>query len=162
VSDITELERRITAALKRIDAGVDAMAKVPADGGADGGGDEVTALKEALEVEKNTNAQLEERVAAIKDKQETLVKDLEGKIADLAATVTLQKTDAERLLMVNAQLRESNEELRTANEGGVGDAGMINKAIQAELDALHATRKSDLAELETIMDELKPLIGEGA
>ena len=158
MSDITELERRITAALTRIDAGVDGMAKVPA---AEDAG-EIAALKEALEVEKTASAQLEERVAAIKEKQETLIKDLEAKIADLTSTVAQQETDAKRLLMVNAQLRESNDELRVSNESGVGDAHLVNKAMQTELEALRATRKADLAELETIMDELKPLIGEGA
>ncbi len=157
MSDITELERRITAALTRIDAGVDGMAQSP-----DGDAGEVAALKEALEVEKTANAQLEERVAAIKDKQETLIKDLEAKVSDLTSTVTQQETDAKRLLMVNAQLRESNDELRESNESGVGDAHLINKAMQTELEALRATRKADLAELETIMGELKPLIGEGA
>jgi len=158
VSDITELERRITAALTRIDAGVDGMAQAPA---AEDAG-EIAALKEALEVEKTASAQLEERVAAIKEKQETLIKDLEAKIADLTSTVAQQETDAKRLLMVNAQLRESNDELRVSNESGVGDAHLVNKAMQTELEALRATRKADLAELETIMDELKPLIGEGA
>jgi len=158
VSDITELERRITAALARIDVGVDGMAQAPA---AEDAG-EIAALKEALEVEKAASAQLEERVAAIKEKQETLIKDLEAKISDLTSTVAQQETDAKRLLMVNAQLRESNDELRESNESGVGDAHLVNKAMQTELEALRATRKADLAELETIMSELKPLIGESA
>ena len=158
MSDITELERRITAALARIDVGVDGMAQAPA---AEDAG-EIAALKEALEVEKAASAQLEERVAAIKEKQETLIKDLEAKISDLTSTVAQQETDAKRLLMVNAQLRESNDELRESNESGVGDAHLVNKAMQTELEALRATRKADLAELETIMSELKPLIGESA
>ena len=157
MSEITELERRITAALTRIDAGVDALGQIP-----DGDAGEVAALKESLEVEKTANAQLEERVAAIKEKQETLIKELEAKVADLTATVAQQESDAKRLLMVNAQLRESNDELRESNESEVGDAHLINKAMQTELEALRATRKADLAELETIMDELKPLIGEDA
>ena len=158
MSDIAELERRITAALERIGTGVDSL------GTASGAVDEseVIALKEALEAEKLANAQLEERVSAIKQKQETTITEMEARIATLSKDLSRQEADAKKLLTVNAQLRESNDELRASNESGVGDAHLINKAMQTDLEALRATRKADLAELETIMDELKPLIGEGA
>lgn len=158
MSDIAELERRITAALERIGTGVDGLGAV----GADADGNEVDALREALEAEKIANAQLEERVTAIKEKQETTVKDMESRIEALSTEVSKHEADAKKLLHVNAQLRESNDALRESNESGVGDAHLINKAMQTDLEALKATRKADLAELETIMDELKPLIGEGA
>ncbi|WP_456389205.1 hypothetical protein [Profundibacter sp.] len=158
MSDIAELERRITAALERIGTGVDGMDA--AGGTADDG--EAAALKEALEAEKLANAQLEERVSAIKQKQETTVKEMQERIEVLGKDLSRQEADAKKLLKVNAKLRESNDELRAANESGVGDAHLINKAMQTDLEALRATRKADLAELETIMAELKPLIGEGA
>lgn len=160
MSDIAELERRITAALERIGTGVDGLGAAGAGDGADG--NEVDALREALEAEKIANAQLEERVTAIKEKQETIVKDMEARIEDLTTEMSKHEADAKKLLHVNAQLRESNDALRESNESGVGDAHLINKAMQTDLEALKATRKADLAELETIMAELKPLIGEGA
>lgn len=157
MSDIAELERRITAALERIGTGVDGMGAVGATGG-----DETQALRDALEAEKIANAQLEERVSAIKQKQETTIKDMEARIEALSAEAAKHETDAKKMLHVNAQLRESNDALRESNENGGGDSHLINKAMQTDLEALKATRKSDLAELETIMAELKPLIGEGA
>jgi len=60
---------------------------------------------------------------------------------------------------VNEQLRESNNALRKANEAGVGDAHLINKAMLAELEALRATRVADMGEMESIMDAIKPMIG---
>lgn len=158
MSDIAELERRIIAGLERIGAGIDGL------GAAGGGTDasELAALRDALEAEKLANAQLEERVSAIKEKQETTVKAMEETISTLTKDASKHEADAKKLLNVNAQLRESNDALRVANESGVGDAHLINKAMQTELDALHSTRKADLAELETIMAELKPLIKEGA
>lgn len=154
MSDIAELERRIIAALERIDSGVDGLG---AAGGADDA--EITALRDSLESEKLANAQLEERVSAIKQKQETTIKEMEGKIKTLTTDLTKHEADAKKLLNVNAQLRESNDALREANENKVGDAHLINKAMQTELESLRTTRKADMAELETIMAELKPLIG---
>jgi len=156
VSEITELERRITDALARIDAGVDTLGQ----GGAGEGTGDTAALQEALEAEKAANAQLEERVAAIKDKQETLIKDLEKQVSDLTATVARQEEDAKTLIALNNELREATEAQQATS--GDKDAELVNKALQAELEALQTARKADLAELETIMTELKPLIGEGA
>ncbi len=158
MSDIAELEHRITAALERIGTGVDGLAA--ADASADG--NEADTLREALEAEKTANAQLEERVSAIKEKQETTIKDMESRIETLTTEKSKHEADAKKLLHVNAQLRESNDALRESNESGVGDAHLINKAMQTDLEALKATRNADLAELETIMAELKPLIGKGA
>lgn len=154
MSDIAELERRIIAALERIDSSVDGF---EASGGADDA--EVAALRESLEAEKLANAQLEERVSAIKQKQETTVKEMDEKIKALTTDLAKHEADAKKLLNVNAQLRESNDALREANENQVGDAHLINKAMQTELESLRTTRKADMAELETIMAELKPLIG---
>ena len=161
MSDIAELERRIMAALERIGTGVDgltvsAVASEPVV--ADDNG-EAAALKEALEAEKLANAQLEERVSAIKQKQETTVTEMQEQIKTLTTDMSKHEADAKKLLHVNAQLRESNDALRAANESGVGDAHLINKAMQTELESLRTTRKADMAELETIMNELKPLMG---
>lgn len=158
MSDIAELERRIISALERIGTGVDGLG--PASGPVDS--NEADDLRQALEAEKLANAQLEERVSSIKQKQETTIKEMQARIEELTTTVSKKETDAKKLLNVNAQLRESNDALRESNESGVGDAHLINKAMQTDLEALKATRKADLAELETIMAEIKPLIGEGA
>jgi len=68
--------------------------------------------------------------------------------------------DAKTLIALNNELREANEAGRSASDDK--DAEVVNKALQTELEALQTARKADLAELETIMTELKPLIGEGA
>ena len=61
MTDITELEGRITAALERIGSGVQALSAVPPEPEAapvDEG--EIARLREALDIEKEANAQLEE------------------------------------------------------------------------------------------------------
>ena len=47
-----------------------------------------------------------------------------------------------------------------AAAAGIGDAHLVNKAMLAELDALRATRLTELAEMEEILAELSPLIAE--
>ena len=58
----------------------------------------------------------------------------------------------------NAQLAEACAALREANAEGVGDAGLINAALQAELDAVHAARRADVAEADAILSVLTPLV----
>ncbi len=135
MNEITDFEGRITMALERINAGLDTMAA--------SGADDSAALNEALDGEKMANAQLQERIDALGEKlnqQENQLRDLE---------------------QVNKELDENNAELRLSREEISADADAANKAIQSELESLRATRKTDLAELQTIMDELKPIIAGG-
>lgn len=159
MSEIEELERRLNSALNRIETGVAGLARPVADANTS---DESNELKEALEAEKMANAQLEERVKAIKSKQENMVASLETQVKDLAQTAANDAATLRQLKQVNAQLRESNAALREANEAGVGDAHLINKAMLAELEALRATRAADVSDMDAILADLKPLIGEGA
>jgi len=160
VSDIADFESRIAAALGRINAGLDSMA---ASGAVDADKEtgDLDKLNEALEAEKMANAQLEERVSAIKDKQETTIKEMEERIRSLDEKVAELDIQASNLKQVNQQLEATNEELRIAGEKNVGEADLLNKTMQDELETLRATRKADLAELETIMSELKPMIAGG-
>lgn len=158
MSDISGLEQRITAALDRIGNGLNRMSQseaAPADPG------ELAALQELLDGEKLANAQLEERVKAIKEKQESLVRDLEIEVTSLRADIAAKNEDAERLKNINGRLRRNNRALRDANAQGVGDPDLINNAMVVELDALRANHESDRAELDSILVELKPLV-EGA
>ena len=59
---------------------------------------------------------------------------------------------------MNAQLRSNNTALRKANAAGVGDAGLINRAMEAELNGLRAAQMADREELAAVLEELKPLI----
>jgi len=164
MSNIAEFESRITAALERIGSGLDALSQSPDQALSEPQVDseEMAGLSEALEAEKMANAQLQERVNAIKEKQETSVQDMQVKIEELTAKLSNQEVEGRKLKQVNSQLNESNEALSKANEEGVGDAHLINKAMQTELESLRATRKADLSELETIMGELKPILAGGS
>ena len=151
MTDITELERRITAALDRIGNGVDRMA-----GGADAG------LAEALEAERMANAQLEERVRAIKETQETTVATLEQEVASLRDALAATDADLQQVRSVNAELRASNAALRDANAEGLADASMVNTALQAELEAVKALQAGDRAEVDRVLATIEPMLEESA
>jgi len=159
MADVAELEKRIAAALDRIGAGLSALSGGGAPGG---GGDELASLQEILETERTANAQLEQRVVAIKEKQEKLVAMLEAEVARLREESTAHEAAIQQVKRVNHRLRENNRALREANRQGVGNPELINAGMVAELDALRATHDSDRAELDAILVELKPLVEGGA
>lgn len=158
MTDVSGLEQRITTALDRISTGLSQLAQSEAPNSDPG---EVQMLQDALQGEKIANAQLEERVRAIKDKQESLVKSLETEVTNLRAELAAGSENNARLKGINGRLRRNNRALRDANSQGVGDPELINDGMVVELDALRASRDSDRAELDSILDELKPLF-EGA
>jgi DNA repair exonuclease SbcCD ATPase subunit len=165
MNEIAELERRIAYAMERIAKGVEALDKavpVPPVAVADGGdAAELDALRTALAEERLANAQLEERVRAIKHKQEIQAANL---ITEQAATrEKLSQLDSElsRLRKANEQLQSSNAALRAANESGVGEPHLINKSMMAELESMRAARQVDIAEAEAIKVALVPLLVAG-
>jgi len=151
MSQIEDLGQRITAALDRIDRAVEGM-------GASADASEVADLKQALEDERLANAQLEERVKAIKDKQDARLSELEANEAKNRETLAELDDQLQRLRKANEQLRKNNVALRDANSEGVGEPHLINKAMLAELEGLRASRSSDASEAAAILDALKPLV----
>ena len=88
MSQIEELQRRITAAMERIGTGVEALsAASPATDG-----DNPT-LEAALEDERLANAQLEERLKSLKERYEKEIDALRAKNVD-AEEVPLHRDDA--------------------------------------------------------------------
>ncbi len=169
--DISELERRILFALERIDRGVDGLAlggsiapqvfaaQVAA---APGHSAEAEELRAELDAERSANAQLTERVRAIKDKQETIVADLEKKVARLTLQLDTAGAELQRQRRLNADLVGTNQALSDAARDGVTEPELLNRALMTELAALRTARAAEMAEMEEIMAELKPLIGEVA
>jgi chromosome segregation ATPase len=151
MSDIAELEGRVSRALDRI---TDAVSRIPRGGGED--------LSEALAAEREANAQLEARVAAIKERQETKVAALEAEVRELRAALLDRDGQLQRMREVNAGLRESNATLREANAVGLGDAALVNSAMEAEIAALRATDDARRVEIDEILARLEPLIEERA
>lgn len=153
MSNVTELEQRISVAMDRIEKGLGDMAEqVPAVDGA--------ALEAQLEDERSANAQLEERVKALKERQDTKISELEARVSFQRDQMTALDTELQRLRASSADMREVNAQLRVAATDGVAEPELINRAMLAEVEALSAQRASESAEVDAILQELKPLIEE--
>lgn len=163
MNDISELERRILYALDRIGTVVDTMSGAVAPM-PQSTPDPVEAerLRAELETERSANAQLTERVRAIKDKQETMVAALEARVARLTQQIDAQGAELQRQRRINAELTEAHRALSDAARNGMADPHLLNQSLATELEALRAARAAEMAEMEEILAELKPLIGEVA
>ncbi len=162
--DIVELERRITAALDRIGRGLSDLGDLGAQVAVDES--EVEELRAALEDEKLVTAQLEERIRTLHARQDAKLAEVTARAEEQAGALATLDTELQRLRAANDQLRASNVALREANEQGVGEAHLINKAMLAELEGLRAARAADAAETGAILSAMEPLLsddqGEGA
>lgn len=160
MAEIAELESRITAALDRIMAGVGAMSAVRAQPAQTGDDPQVAGLLAQLAEEKTVTAQLEERVRALKDRQDGQMANLKAREEQGRARLASVDRDIQKLRQANAELRANNVKLREALATGIAEPELINKAMAAELDALRALRAADAAEVDLVIDALTPIIEE--
>lgn len=160
MTELPELEMRITAALDRIKSSIGELsAPVVAPEAPSGPSDaDVTAMSAKLAEEQTANAQLEERVKLLKERQDGKLSELESNVEAGRARAARMDRELQRLRQVNAELRDINSKLREAVTAGVSEPHLVNKAMLAELEALRATRASDAAEMDAILQELTPII----
>lgn len=155
MSDIVELERRLTAAMDRIARGVDGIG-----GAGTADADELAALKQALEDERLVTAQLEERVRTLHAREEEATAALQAELDSTRNAMQRLDSELQRLRKANEQLRDSVAQLSEANAAGVAEPHLINKAMLAELEVLRAARAADVAEADAIMATIAPLLSE--
>lgn len=150
MSNIDELQSRITAAMDRVAQGLENLssgAPVP---------DPSVVL--ALEEERTANAQLTERVRALKTKSDAELAALRAQVEEMQARMAQLDVELQRVRRANGQLTDACAALMKANEEGVGEPHLINKAMLAELEALRAARAADTAEASAILAALGPLV----
>lgn len=151
MSDINELGSRLATALERISSGLDGLSA------GQGAGDD-SGLQAQLDEERTANAQLVERVRALKDRQDSMIQQLEARVAAQAEQMAQLDGELQRLRASNADMREMNAQLRSAAAEGSAEAELINRALMAEIDALQAQRSADAAEVDAIVNTLKPML----
>jgi len=153
MGQIDELEQRISSALDRIGQGLEGVAQ----------SDETPASAEVmaeLNAERDANAQLEERLKALRERTSANTVQLEQKVERLQAQLAASEAQTAKLRGLNDRLHHAVEHLRRQNESMVGDPHLVNKAMMAELEALRSARAGDVAEMDAILSEMKPLVGE--
>ncbi len=120
--------------------------------------EEMAQLREALEDEKLANAQLEERLRTLGERQNSETASLREQVAAQRDGLSQLDAELQRLRNSNEALRDTVAALRQANAQGVGDAQLINTAMQHELESLHAARAAEAAETRAVLDALTPLL----
>ena len=161
MQDLGELERRISAALERIGRGLDTIAAqdrggvpeapvavVPVEPG------EVAMLRAQLEAERATTAQLQERLRSMRDRDGSQQGQQQERIDRMTRQLDVQGLELQRMRRSTISLRDQLRQLREAAAAGVTEPSLINKAMLTELEALRATRLTEMAELDEIASAL--------
>lgn len=160
--NIAELERRITAALERIGRRVEGLTAAAEQPSAMLPESDFAQLNEELDEERMLNAQLNERLRVVHQKDSAERAALEQQLSDLNAQLAAQSDELARLRSTLGQLNDELADLRGVAELGVTEPEHINKAMQAELQALRVARASEAEELAEIVAALNPLIEEAS
>ncbi|MEO9514668.1 MAG: hypothetical protein ABJH45_07245 [Paracoccaceae bacterium] len=145
MNEIEELERRLASAMERIANGLGSMGPAVTH--------DTSAISAELEDERLANAQLKERSRKLTEQLDSMRQMAAERMAAL-------DVEMQRLKKANELLRVSNAALRDANEAGVGDPHLINKAMLTELEGLRASRAADIAETATILGALETALTE--
>jgi uncharacterized protein involved in exopolysaccharide biosynthesis len=181
-TNIAELERRITSALARIGAGLDklwqgdgapvvvAPVSAPPPTNTAALEAEIARLKTTLAAEKATVAQLTERLKTSPPREpeprDAVPRDTapppqtDARMEKMTQQLDIQGLELQRMRKSTVQLREQLRVLHEAAAANLVEPQTINKAMLAELESLRATRHTEIAEMDEILAELKPLIEE--
>ena len=177
MNDILLLEQRLAAALLRISNAAETLSITKIWGAEAPALDPKTEANEALEAmvpsadfyeiqaeltdarEKFTEqaSQIVELTQALEADRTPQVQGSSG--ADrynyyLVEEVSELEAKLSQVAQSNAQLREANQNLRDANAKGVGDSGLINFGLQAEINSLTAERAADAAQMQLLITAL--------
>jgi len=149
MSDISASERRLSAALDRLDQLLDASHPVHAR---DDSHQEIHALSEQLD---QAHARIAELQHAASTPQAAPVDD---RYDDLRAQLEAATGRSAELSAANDELAAANRNLIEAQEtGGIGP-DEIRDALEAEVNALRAARQAEVAQMGEIMAELERLL----
>lgn len=153
MSELEEYQRRITAAMDRMAKGLDQLSTAPAEPDED--------IVQALEDERQANAQLTEQMQGMKESHQSDLVNLREQMDFNDDRMTQLDMDVQRLRQANEQLSAACEQLRMANAEGLADPKLIDTAVIAELESLRATRAIEMAEIDAVLTALAPLVEEG-
>lgn len=166
MEELQEFERRIALALDRIAAGIEALDGLDAPQaalggrGTDGEGTaadaEVAGLAEELRAERDAYAQLSELHKSLREK----LAAAQAQAEELTRQVDQQALEIQRLKTQNVALREAERAVRDGHAMAAGQGDGTEAELRAELEALRRERAEEVAELDSIIAQIKPLIGE--
>jgi len=131
----------------------DVVAEAVAEAVSDAG---LAELRAELEAERAANALLSDRVRAIREKQETTLAALEKRLAQATRALEAVQVEANRLKRANGELIDVNRAL--VDGAGRIDPQLVNRSMQAELEAMRAARAWEASELADVISGLAPIV----
>ncbi len=155
MADLTSSEKRLIAALDRIDYSIErATARLREQ--PDSGGEGVVAGDDsALQAALSENAFLKTELADATSAQE-------GRLSELTTRLSDATQEVARLSAANEALAKANRTLLSRLDSGGLQPDEARDALEAELEALRATRDAEIARLDEIMNGLDDLLGVNA
>ncbi|RRH68149.1 coiled-coil domain-containing protein [Falsigemmobacter faecalis] len=103
-------------------------------------------------------AALAEQLSILQARHAGTTATQQERLAALNAQVEAQAAEMARMRNVNIQLRDAMRTLREAMATGSVDGSAINRALEAEVEALSSAREFERAELDALLAALDPLL----
>lgn len=148
--DLTVSEKRLIAALDRIDYTIErAAASLRGTSPAPEGAADIASQAE--------NQRLVAELAAAQERQEAAVHALETRLAQAHARLDEAGQQAARLVAANEALTHANRQLLSKADSGGADDADIRAALEAEVEALRAARAAEIAQMGEIIESIDRL-----
>jgi len=154
MSDISASERRLSAALDRIDRLLELAPRPQAEDH-----QRVEELTRQLHEAQDQNSRLSRELEAAALPAAS-PGDRGAELADLQTRLDAATEQAARLAAANEDLASANRNLIDAQAtGGIGE-DEVRDALEAEIQALRAARAAEMGQMSEIMTELERLLAE--
>ena len=157
MSDIAASERRLAAALDRIDYILENAPARPEPSEAGSVADD-SVLRSRLEDARAENARLAAELQVLRDKQG---QTLDQALSDTRDRLTGAARETARLAAANDELAAANRALIAAQGSQDGGTAATQSAYEAEIESLRAARAAEIAQMGDLMAELERLLKAG-
>lgn len=148
--DLTVSEKRLIAALDRIDYTIErAAASLRGTSPAPEGAADLASQAE--------NQRLVAELAAAQERQEAALHVLETRLAQAHARLDEAGQQAARLVAANEALTHANRQLLSKADSDGADGADIRAALEAEVEALRAARAAEIAQMGEIIESIDRL-----
>ena len=146
-NDLNASEKRLIAALDRLDGFIDRMAVTRAAAGSAPEGDP-----------RPENRDISDDLSMLVDEQAEQLAELEARLVATDERLNAAGDEIARLAAANEALASANRELIASQPDSPSDE--IRRALQAEIDSLRATRVAEAGQMAEIADTLDRMLGE--
>lgn len=157
-TELNASEKRLIAALDRIDQFIDRVAAEAASApGMDAGSDTHDGAAAALATMQAENARQAGEIAALHDRQAEIAAQFEARLAAANARLAAAGQEAARLSAANEALAQANRVMISGSDVGAGEAQRA--ALEAEIESLRAARAAEIAQMGDVIEALDQMLG---